>query len=179
MPPRPPLAMPSRSPKSDHPAPMVTKIRGVGVPSTSSTKYVPGASCSSAVLGSARGGGGANGTVTVGEGWSAGVPSSREDDEHADDDHDDGSGGDDEARPAATAARLGRCRFVLDECHHRPAPRIEVAEVTGLPGRVEIGAQLGDPAGTRCRFDRRQPLDQFALSDMIATPTRAQALACS
>ena len=42
------------------------------------------------------------------------------------------------------------------------AQRIEVAEVPGLPGRVEIGAQLGDPAGTRCRVDRRQPLDQFA-----------------
>ena len=36
------LSRPDPSTKFVHPAPMVTKIRGVGVPSTSSTKYVPG-----------------------------------------------------------------------------------------------------------------------------------------
>ena len=53
---------------------MVAKIRGVGVPATSSTKYVPGASVPrrGVALGSARGGV-VGGTVTVGDGWSAGV----------------------------------------------------------------------------------------------------------
>ena len=73
-----------------HPAPMVTKIRGVGVPSTSSTKYVPGTSCSSGVPNSARGGV-VGGTVTVGAGWSAGAPSSPSRVDH-EDDRDHGGG---------------------------------------------------------------------------------------
>jgi len=49
-----------------HPAPRVAKIRGVGVPETSSTKYVPGSS-SLRLLGSGRGGV-VGGTVTVEDG---------------------------------------------------------------------------------------------------------------
>ena len=69
------LPRPDPSPRFVHPVPIVTKIRAVGVPSTSSTKYVPGTNCSSGVPNSARGGV-VRGTVTVGDGWSAGAPSS-------------------------------------------------------------------------------------------------------
>ena len=52
--PGPCLSRPDPSTKFVHPVPMVTKIRAVGVPSTSSTKYVPGSNCSSGVPNSAR-----------------------------------------------------------------------------------------------------------------------------
>src|SRR5215213_2075732 len=49
------MSHPSSLERSLHPAPRVAKIRGVGVPETSSTKYVPGASFLK-MLPSARGG---------------------------------------------------------------------------------------------------------------------------
>src|SRR5215203_3654435 len=69
------LRIAASSIETRQPSPTVTKIRGVGDPATSSTKYVPGTNRSSSVPNSARGGT-AGGTVTVGDGWSAGVTGS-------------------------------------------------------------------------------------------------------
>ena len=103
---------------------MVTKIRGVGVPSTSSTKYVPGTSCSPGVPSSARGGVGRGHGHGRGRlvGWAHGVVVAGRHER----DRDHGGGGQqpgdqDPLRPLAVFVGLARSleidhgRFLLGE----------------------------------------------------------------
>ena len=101
------LAIAARRTSRLHPAPRVAKIRGVGVPATSSTKYVPGASGRRCAVGQRsrrrrRGHGHGRGRLV---GWRRVVVAGRHDG-----DRDDGGGGgqDDRGDPAAVALRR-RC----------------------------------------------------------------------
>ena len=177
--PGPCLSRPDPSSKFVHPVPMVTKIRGVGVPSTSSTKYVPGASCSSAVVSNSARGGVVGGTVTVGDGWSAGGASSRSKTT---------STPTTSTTAAAAAMRVAHRRPLLGSDgvgslstsvtvvvrSESRSPRSSVSQAASRSARnsaTQRARGVASIVASRSTSSRS--------SDMIATPTRAQALPCS